>query len=246
MGNPNYYYGRANVLPELFVSIFGDCIDAMNFIVYWISDQNDFLLHNITFSGSTLLLFYLCLISSFLLLKKPKTRQLIGFSSTIVLVFINLMIEQYRNQLKEELIVYHHHNKTAIGILASQELSIFCNDSISQKAKDYLWGTYCSHKNANLGGVQELKNSYRYKKNRILIIDSTGIYPKKGFRPDLLLLSHAPNIHLKRIIKDLQPKKIIADGSNYRNALDHWEKICNQNGIAFHRTDKMGAFVLAE
>lgn len=77
----------------------------------------------------------------------------------------------------------------------------------------------------------------------MLVIDSIGIYNIKELHPDVVILTNSPKIHLNRLIETLQPKQIIADGSNYRSYLDKWELTCKQKKIPFHRTDKKGAYI---
>jgi competence protein ComEC len=42
----------------------------------------------------------------------------------------------------------------------------------------------------------------------------------------------------------LNPKIIIADGTNYKSYLKDWEETCLKNKTPFHNTLQKGAFVL--
>ncbi|GAL69023.1 competence protein [Jejuia pallidilutea] len=59
-----------------------------------------------------------------------------------------------------------------------------------------------------------------------------------------MLLRQSPKINLNRLIDSLKPKQIIADGSNYKSYIEHWELICKKRKLPFHQTSKKGAFVL--
>jgi competence protein ComEC len=59
-------------------------------------------------------------------------------------------------------------------------------------------------------------------------------------------LQYSPKINLTRLIKTVQPSKIIADGSNYKRDVIHWEKTCLAEQVSFHYTGFKGAFVLKE
>jgi hypothetical protein len=81
-----------------------------------------------------------------------------------------------------------------------------------------------------------------YRK-KILIVDSTGVYPKK-YRPDILLLRQSPKINLDRLIQTIHPKVIIADASNYKTVQKHWETSCVKAKIPFHSTSEKGFYIL--
>ena len=78
----------------------------------------------------------------------------------------------------------------------------------------------------------------------MLVIDSTGVYSVEGLQPVYLVLTNSPKINLNRLLKILQPKIIIADGSNYRSYLERWEETCLKENIPFHATAKNGAFII--
>jgi competence protein ComEC len=42
----------------------------------------------------------------------------------------------------------------------------------------------------------------------------------------------------------LQPKGLIADGSNYKRYMKRWEQSCKFNGIELHDTSTDGAYIL--
>ena len=99
--------------------------------------------------------------------------------------------------------------------------------------------------------IQELETKtsevvYQHRALTILAIDSTGVYEGLSFNPDVVLLSHSPKINLKRMIKTLKPKSIVADASNYRSYVNRWEQTCNKQNTTFHYTAKDGAYILLD
>jgi len=42
----------------------------------------------------------------------------------------------------------------------------------------------------------------------------------------------------------LQPKEVIADGSNYKSYIKRWEESCKSYGIKLHDKSMEGAFTL--
>jgi competence protein ComEC len=72
-------------------------------------------------------------------------------------------------------------------------------------------------------------------------MDSFGLYPiNKDL--DFLLLTQSPKINLERLLDSIQPKMVLADGSNYRSYAIRWEKTCAQKEIPFHYTGEKGYF----
>jgi competence protein ComEC len=57
-----------------------------------------------------------------------------------------------------------------------------------------------------------------------MIIDSSGIYEVKSFTPDYVIMCNSPKINMDRMIDSLNPKHIIADGSNYTSYVNRWKK----------------------
>ena len=85
------------------------------------------------------------------------------------------------------------------------------------------------------------KNIFNIRNDYLLVIDSTGIYPPKA-NPSYLLLSGSPKINLERVIEQLNPKWVVADGSNYRFLIEEWERTAAKKEIPFHHTGEKGAF----
>jgi competence protein ComEC len=57
-----------------------------------------------------------------------------------------------------------------------------------------------------------------------------------------VLLRDSPKINLERLIGCLNPKIIVADGSNYHTYLSRWAETAKKQKTRFHHTGKNGAF----
>ena len=91
---------------------------------------------------------------------------------------------------------------------------------------------------------QPISKIYQLNDKYLLIVDSLGIYNIKSLKPDFILLRQSPKISLNRLIDSLNPKQIIADGSNYKSYVERWERICKKRKLPFHQTSKKGAFII--
>ena len=90
--------------------------------------------------------------------------------------------------------------------------------------------------------IEPVKNVYAFKK-KILCIDSLGVYNPRQ-RPEVVVLIQSPKINLKRLISDIKPQQIIADGSNYKSYVKLWKATCEQEKIPFHATAEKGFYRL--
>ncbi|WP_074409536.1 MULTISPECIES: ComEC/Rec2 family competence protein [Aquimarina] len=233
-----------NILPGPIAALFGNCIDIMNIIIGWIADQESFVIKNIPFSTSMCIISYLTIILLVMMFKKFERKKLYALGVSIITLFSVLIYEKYTISNLEELIVFHNQRNTTLGILENQQFRIYSKDSIAVKTQHFLFGNYLTKNQATLDTVMQLKNIYQYKKQTIMVIDSTSIYHIKSFYPDIIILSNSPKIHLDRVIDSLHPKQIVVDASNYKSYIDQWEISCEKQKIPFHRTDKKGAFIL--
>ncbi|WP_103864018.1 ComEC/Rec2 family competence protein [Aquimarina sp. I32.4] len=233
-----------HILPDFIRNLFSDCISTMNYIVAWTAQQENFIIRNIYFSKSMLFSFYLILIFAITTSKLHLRKRLVWLTAPLLLFIGILIYEKQSKAAIEELIIYHTHRNTTIGFLKNQSLRVYSKIPLSEKTQTFLFGNYLTQNQASLDTTTQLKNKYQYKKQNILIIDSSCTYNTQLYSPDILLLSGSPKIHLDRVLSILKPKQIIADGSNYKSYIDRWEISCKKQKISFHRTDKKGAFVL--
>lgn len=235
---------QMNLLSDWIALIYGSLIDVINIIIHWVAAQKVFIIKDISFSGRMLISGYLLIIVFIQTLKNYHVKKLFALSIALTLFLSVIVYEKYISHNIEELIVFHNHRNTTIGVSENQQLKLFSKDSITDTTIDFLTKGYLVANNFELLPPQILHNIYTYKDKRIFIIDNNGIYELPNFRADIILLINSPKIHLDKVIEQIQPKQIIADGSNYISYLDRWENTCIKQKIPFHRTDKKGAYIL--
>lgn len=230
-----------NVLPNFLATSYGSIISMMNTVVNWVSKQEQFLIKDISFSWLQVFGWYVLII---LLLKLYKKRSVLNLSllltSVLLLqgVYLFHKIESQTNQF----IVFHKSRFSLIANKTNTRLQIAHNmDSLTFKndkvIKNYKVGNFNTNtKEDTLNAVYTINN------NHLLVIDSLGIYSVKTFQPDFILLRNSPKTNLQRLIDSLNPKLIIADGSNYKSYVERWEVTCLKQNIPFHQTSKKGAY----
>ncbi|MEG9327907.1 ComEC/Rec2 family competence protein [Salinimicrobium catena] len=226
-----------NLLPELLTSIFSGVIRLLNSFVAEIAKQEKFLFSDIPFSFSQVWIFYLLLLLLILLAYSFTFRKLVVVLITIILVQLVFLSEP--SKADEKLLVFHRSGKTIIGQQFQQKLKLYNNsEEIRQLPliKNYKVGAEIEETE-----ILPSRNIFSIKDDYLLVIDSTGIYPQKG-NPRYLLLSGSPKINLERVIEELNPEWIVADGNNYRFLIDKWRQTAEKKEIPFHHTGEKGAF----
>ncbi|WP_299553864.1 ComEC/Rec2 family competence protein [Seonamhaeicola sp.] len=232
-----------NLLPQFLANIFGSVIGTMTNFVGWVSDQEAFLFKDISFSALYVVVSYILIISMIRLCIKRNYKTLRCFLITILTFQASVIYTKYQSP-ENEFIIFHKSRYSLIGQVSKNKIVIAHNfDSVTQSKnniiKDYTVGNHISKTENDV-----IKPVYLLNKKTVLVIDSLGVYNLKSVKPDYVLLRQSPKLNLNRLIDSVQPKYIIADGSNYKSYVEHWEAICRKRKLPFHQTGKKGAFII--
>ena len=235
-----------NILPAFLAKGYSELIHLMNSIIEWVSQQEDFLIRNISFSFFMVVASYVFIVFGIKLLTKRKPMRLIYFLVSVLLLQAVFIYEKKGLQSTNEFIVFQKSRFSMLALREGNQLNVFHNlDSVMFK-KDRLIEQY----KVGLGNLElkqnKIQNFYKYNNQKILIIDSLGIYQSNNLKPDIIVLQQSPKINLVRIIDSLVPKIIIADGSNYKSYIKFWKETCNQKNTPFHSTSQKGAYILKD
>ena len=232
-----------NILPITLANLFGLIINYMNQIVGWVAEQEAFLIKDISFSLLYVVIFYLIIISCFrFIINRNYKRFMLLLTSIIVaqIILIYTKMESPTNQF----LIFHKSRYSLLGNSQSNTLILSDNlDSISKQKdriiKDYMVSNYIKSLETD-----SLQSVYPIGNKKLLVIDSLGIYNLKTLKPDYVLLRNSPKINLTRLIALLNPKLIIADGSNYKTYVERWKMTCDKTKTPFHQTNEKGALII--
>lgn len=231
-----------NVLPDLMAQALSYSIRFINGSVALISEQESFLIKDISFSTLMAFCSYVFIVAGLLFIKNCNYKNLRLLLASIVIYLTGLIYNKHINST-DEFVIFHKNRHSLIGFKKGRNLNIFHNlsDTIiktDRSVTDYKIGNW-------IRGIKtdSLKSVYMVNDKLILVVDSLGIY-NTSFKPDYVLLRNSPKIHLERLIKTLKPELIIADGSNYKTYQDRWKATCLKQNIPFYQTDKKGAFII--
>lgn len=228
---------------NLLFLIYEKLLDGLLYVINWAANQKQYIITDISFHTTDMICWYFILIFSWYAINYRKLLHLKIIGATCFLYFIMLCNTQYKLAGSDSLTIFHTPQYTTLGFRQGKTLQIFAKDTTKVKSINYITKAYKVHKNIKTENYEILKNVYTYKNQTIFILDHSSLSGIK-IKPEIIILSSSPKVHLGQIIKELDPKLIIADGSNFKNEIDRWEKICRKNQISFHRTDQKGAFTI--
>lgn len=230
-------------LPQFLAYIYAKIISTMNTMMFWVSEQDAFLLQDISFSIEHVLVCYVLIIVSILLFKKLNFQSLSLFLTAIICVQIVWLYSKYEHT-NSEFIIFHKSRYSLLGHRNNSELKTFHNFDSITSVRDKVITNYNVGNFIRSTETDRLSSVYQFRKHTILIIDSLGVYNVTSFQPDYVLLRNSPRINLERMIDSIHPKLIIADGSNFKSYIQRWKTTCTKRQLPFHHTGEKGAFIL--
>ena len=235
-----------NVLPQFIADFYGTIISCMNTFVSWISDREDFLFEEVSMSFTAMLCWYVLIFLGIYYFIVRSSKICKYFLSSILLCQIIFLLELNEKKVKKEFIIFHKSSQSIIGKRNGDRLLLQQETNSAQSKKHSCISTYKTSENISEIHLVDFKNYIHFANKDILIIDRLGVYKNIGVKHPIVVLQYSPKINLTRLIKTVQPSKIIADGSNYKRDVIHWEKTCLAEQVSFHYTGFKGAFVLKE
>lgn len=208
----------------------------------YIASLEQFVIKNIPLNLPLLISSYLVIITLIITFERRNTKNLLGLLSSIILLQLACITTKWEVHNQKEFIILNSSKKTQIIERNATFTKLYSNDSIQINIKsNAVLSAYLTANFSTLKDQSKLKNLFYFKGNKILLIDSTIVYPK-NINPDILLLTQSPKLNLERLIKTVNPKIIVADASNYNSIQKNWAATCLQQKIPFHSTKEKGFF----
>jgi competence protein ComEC len=232
-----------NVLPLFLADFYIFIIQQLNNFVSWISSQQIFIIENITYSVALLVATYAFILLFFKWVEHRNFQRLVAVFVSLFVIQIIFIVEKQQLQTTEKLIVFQKNKETVIGKQFGEKFFVDSSENIeisTYPLNDFMVGTGV----AQFEISDTVPNLYSFKNEKIVVIDSLGLYQFKTIQPTILVLRQSPKVNLNRVIQELKPNLIIADGSNYKSYISKWEQSCLQNETPFYSTVQNGAYIL--
>lgn len=237
-------FSLIGILPQFAATFYGFVILLMNSFVSWISSQEQFLLKEISISFILMIALYVFIIYGTRFLMDKSSKKLLYFLVSIVFFQSVFVFERHHKKKKNEFLIYHKSRYSVIGKRIGGKLLVNHTIDSLQFKKMNLMTSYRIGENINQVFDEDFSNIFKFRNETILLVDSLGVYKIKDLENPIVLLQYSPKINLKRLIKTLHPKQIIADGSNYKSYVNRWKITCKKQKTPFHYTGENGAYVL--
>ncbi|WP_223883353.1 ComEC/Rec2 family competence protein [Arenibacter lacus] len=230
-----------NSLPHVLVVLYNNIIGWMNTTIAWVAQQERFIFRNISFDAIQLLLGYTILITLVWMLEKVTFKRTALFLCSIICFQLWVIGKTQHIYQKELLVLGHTGNNTTLLHQTGQKAMVYTNNwsKANRMVTDY---SIAQH----LRQIEHrpIKNSFKIGKESLIVIDSTfSKLPSHYLKATTLLLTQSPKINLERLLDSVQPKLILADGSNYHSYIARWKATCQKRKLPFHYTGEKGAYI---
>lgn len=232
-----------NTPQNILFDIYGYVIHVMNSLFKWVAHQEAFLFKDIPMNWFLAIGMYLTILCAINYFKSKSYKRLTGILISILIFQALLIYNKWQVTAHAEMVIFHKSRYSFIGFKHGNHLNISHNLDSTPLHKN---NSILSYQVCNFIKQTEfdtLKNIYQFKNEKLLIVDSLGVYPS-NMKPDYILLRNSPKINLNRLIDSLKPSTIIADGSNYKSYINRWKQTCITRKLPFHYTGEKGAFII--
>ncbi len=231
-------------VPLFFVKTLEWSIWFLNKIINSIASLEQFIFRDIPFNWQLLLSAYLLIVATIVWFKKPSFNRLVLVLVGVIVFQAAYFQTHWIIQNQKELVIFNSRKNTLIAERNGQGITLHANDSLLETAcKNQVFNSYSMGNFSSLKSKKRLRNLMYFNGNKILVVDSSGVYPK-GIRPDIVVLTQSPKINFERFLQDIQPKMVVADASNFRTIQKLWKASCLKEKIPFHATAEKGFYRL--
>lgn len=216
----------------------------LNKLINSVASFEQFIIRDIPFNIYLLLSSYLLIIAAIYWLKKPSFNKLAIVLVSIIAIQVSFIHIKWNVHHQQEWVIFNLKNNSMITERNGNKTTLYADDSIRKNSSENtVLKSYLTANFSVLSTKEKIKNTAFFKENRILIIDSTGMYSEE-LRPDIILITQSPKINVERMLQLLKPKMVVADNSNYKNIQKHWRQSCEKQKIPFHAIGEKGFFKL--
>ena len=228
-----------SLLPEFIANGYNFLLKQLNYFIQWIAEKDQFIFQNITLSIWEMAGFYLFIIALILAWKQVSRKWILIALGCIIFILSFTYFE--RKMGKETLVIFHKPRKTLMGVTINDTLKIFQKDTLINK-NEYPIKGFLTINNSKIVIREDFPDTFTFKNQAYLVLDSLGIYPKR--KGVVVILTESPKVNLDRLIDSIQPRLIIADGNNFKSYKNRWKKTCEKRQIPFYATLEKGAYVV--
>lgn len=219
------------------ISIF--CLDK---IIGFIASLEQFIVKDIPLNTPLLISSYLVIITVIIAFQQKHFKNLVWVFIAVIIFQSSAIATKWKVQNQSELVILNTSKNTQLLERNGANAKLYANDSFLKNSKtNKVLSSYLTGNFSRLKEKHKLKNLIYFKGNKILLIDSSKVYPK-NIHPDILIIIQSPKINFDRLLQNTNPKLVVVDASNYKSFLKRWKTTCSQQKIPFHATSEKGFY----
>ncbi len=240
-GIPVAILSSLNKVPEILALAYSQLIGGMNGAVRFIARQEAFVIRDIPLDEVSLALLYLLLAFLVLSLQKPRFRNLALLGVFILSLQAWTLFLKQKNWRERDIVLLHRVGDSGILYQEGKELHLF-----SDRPEGFLpvAKSFSMHRHLRSPSYRKFPKSFEIAGKQWIALDSTGKVPPVSVQPEGLLLLQSPKVHLGRLLEEVRPRIVVADGSNYLHSVERWRNTCREYGVPFFATAESGALSL--
>lgn len=241
LGFLSLFLGILDILPAFLVFILEKIVALMNFLAKMIALQEVFIFRNIYFDEILLISSLLVVLGLIYWVNKPNYRRTLALLVTVLLFQGTLFYTKYQSEIVENMTVFSVYKNSLFSVRNGNQLIVYQKDSLKS---NFIITNYIRETGISDVRFEKTPYLFEYQGNTILYLDSLGIYPRtEKHKIDKVIVTQSPKINFERMLLEITPKEVIADGTNYPSFVNRWRKKCEELGILFHSTAQDGAYI---
>lgn len=217
---------------------------VLNKIINSIASFEQFIIQDIPFNWQLLVSVYFLIFTAIIWFKKPSFNRLVIVLLAVISCQFAYFGAHWTIQNQSELVIFNSKKNTMMAERNGENVTLIAPATLLASAsKNKTLSAYLMGNFSHLKVKKQLHNFLFFKGYKILVLDSTSIYPK-NIKPEILLLTQSPKINLNRFITTANPKLVIADASNFKSYIKLWKQTCIKAKIPFHAIGEKGFYKL--
>lgn len=227
-----------NLFPSVLLQSYQILIWSMNEVILGLGKQKAFILKRIYLDGFGLVLLYVIIVLIFHVYERRNFFFLRLTGLCIILFQVWNSLSLYIKSNEQELLILHTPGKTTLLKKEKRQPVLYSTDTV---VNPRLLDPILSSDRLKELQFKKLKNVYVLKGKHLILINNASFPINSTYKTHFLLLTNSPKINLNRCLDSLQPKMVIADGSNYTSYVKRWKTSCRNKSITFYATSERGA-----
>lgn len=224
-------------MPLLLIEFLDQVVKILLQFVFWVSDQNAFLLLNLRLSTSQLLVCYGIIIGSVLAFgqKKKIGYYLIGLG----IIGLQWTMQNPLEKNRSTVWIPHLFGSTLLVEKENKTLIFHSSDTLENHR---ILDQFRNNINHEIWRTEPLKNAYRIGKKKLYVVDSSWVEGGNIIHQSVILLRKNPKINLERFLIKNSPSLVIIDGSNTPYFIEKWQGTLEGLKQKYWITSQKGAY----